>query len=1191
MQKTLILLATLSLIPTPILALTTPFKQEIIIAQANPATIAQKITVKVKAGKSSASGTLISRNGDRYTLLTNAHVVSRGKPYRIITPDGKEHTAKLLKTGQSFQGDDLALLEFSSKNNYTVAEWADLNTLKQGDSVYSVGFAIGKKDLNITKGEITLMTPQPLLGGYQIGFSNNTEQGMSGGGLLNSEGKLIGILGLGSLSILNDAYQYKDGTEPPQATLELMQRSSFAIPATTATLFAQNNTKPPTNTAQQKKPATEKTTKKPYTGIVKKIDDIAQAVTVRIDSQNNGNGSGVIINKQGDTYYVLTAHHVIKNSDKYTITTPDGQVYKPKEIITVSKDNDLAVVKFQSKQNYQMAQIANYLPEFQWLFVSGFPGSDSSKQRLLTAGRINVKSTNFLDGIVKDLSSLQQGRELVYTSNSFPGMSGGPVLDLEGRLVGINTGAENETILSDKDVQEINFGYALGVPITTFLGLASRANIPTEQLKVSGKVARQSQVKQTEEIKAQLFNFREPSNNAPAKDWLDYGNELWRSEQFSKSVIAFDRAIELLTGKSTTAEKEQLAIAYFGKGLALSNNINFVETSEAADTVQFKAALEAFQKVTTIEPRFELAWIWQVSIQTQLKQYPEALQSIQKAIEIFPKNSILYMLRGSIFVSIERYQEAITSLDEFIKRKPSNPIAYLTRSMCYFIAKKQDLILPDLNQAIKVDPNFAISYLARGAYYNYGLKDKDKANADFQQFLSLSQQETIVNFGLRGAVYMLLKDQNKAIAYLQKASDLAEQQGMKKIVKQMQELKKLSYYNKGNAYANLEQYEKAIADYSKAIEIDPKYTLAYINRGLAYANLKQYDKAIADYSQAIKLDPKDPGAYNNRGLAYSNIKQYDKAIADYNQAILLDPKYSGAYNNRGNIYLELKQYDKAIADYNQAILLDPKLTQAYNGRGVVYYNLKQYDKAIVDYSQAINLDPKYTDAYNNRGVVYKELKQYDKAIADYSKAIEIDPKYTLAYNNRGLVYFELKQYTSAIADYSKAIEIDPKYTDAYNNRGVVYKELKQYDKAIADYSKAIEIDPKYTLAYNNRGLVYFELKQYTSAIADYEQVLVLDKNNNLPATVNIGLLKYEIGEVQVAIKYWQKAIEIDANSAEPQLALATAMYGQGDKEKAMKLAQDALRLEPAFATPEHQKLNNWGDKLIADTQKMLLEVK
>ena len=138
---------------------------------------------------------------------------------------------------------------------------------------------------------------------------------------------------------------------------------------------------------------------------------------------------------------------------------------------------------------------------------------------------------------------------------------------------------------------------------------------------------------------------------------------------------------------------------------------------------------------------------------------------------------------------------------------------------------------------------------------------------------------------------------------------------------------------------------------------------------------------------------------------------------------------------------------------------------------------------------------------------------------------------------------------------------------------------------MADYNQT----PLSANYYYNRGLVYFELKEYDKAIADYEQVLVLDENN-LVTIINIGLLEYEIGEVEVAIEHWHKAIEIDPQSPEPQFALATAFYGQAGKEEAIKLAQNALRLQPAFATEEYLKWNNWGDKLMTDAQKLLLEV-
>ena len=81
-------------------------------------------------------------------------------------------------------------------------------------------------------------------------------------------------------------------------------------------------------------------------------------------------------------------------------------------------------------------------------------------------------------------------------------------------------------------------------------------------------------------------------------------------------------------------------------------------------------------------------------------------------------------------------------------------------------------------------------------------------------------------------------------------------------------------------------------------------------------------KAIDDYTRAIELDPKDTKAYYNRGLAYSNLRQYQKAIDDYTRTIELDPKFATiAYYNRGTVYDELRQYQKAIDDCYQAGIL------------------------------------------------------------------------------------------------------------------------------------------------------------------------------------------------------------------------------------------------------------------------------
>ena len=145
-----------------------------------------------------------------------------------------------------------------------------------------------------------------------------------------------------------------------------------------------------------------------------------------------------------------------------------------------------------------------------------------------------------------------------------------------------------------------------------------------------------------------------------------------------------------------------------------------------------------------------------------------------------------------------------------------------------------------------------------------------------------------------------------------------------------------AYYNRGLAYFYEGDYDRAIADFDKAIELKPDDAVAYNNRGNAYADKGKYDRAIADFDKAIELKPDDAVAYNNRGAAYFKKGDHDQAIADFNKATDIDLDDAVAYNNRGNAYADKGGYDEAISDFNKAIALKPYLAEAYCNRGSAY---------------------------------------------------------------------------------------------------------------------------------------------------------------------------------------------------------------------------------------------------------------
>jgi tetratricopeptide (TPR) repeat protein/serine/threonine protein kinase len=338
------------------------------------------------------------------------------------------------------------------------------------------------------------------------------------------------------------------------------------------------------------------------------------------------------------------------------------------------------------------------------------------------------------------------------------------------------------------------------------------------------------------------------------------------------------------------------------------------------------------------------------------------------------------------------------------------------------------------------------------------------------------------------------------------------------------------------------RYDDALRYYSMTVALRPRSAHTHFAVALVLEQKGATDEAIAEYSKALELDP----TYAVVWYDYIKPYQVQKAFDDVEKAFEVDPECVTPWNGRRYLYNKLYHYEKAAVNLTKAIDRDPNSAVAWGKLGCLYLHLHQYDEALVDYSKAIELDPKHATAWNNRGAVYNYLHQYDKALADWNRAIELDPKYAAAWNNRGFAYNELHQFDNALTDLNKAIELDPKNAAAWNNRGLAYNGLHQYDRAVADCAKALELKPNSPVLENNLAWLLAtcpeaKLRDPKRAV---ELVATAEKTRPKEATIwtTLGVARYRAGDWKGAAEALQNALKLFQGTSGFQRGVGRSLF-------------------------------------------------
>lgn len=165
------------------------------------------------------------------------------------------------------------------------------------------------------------------------------------------------------------------------------------------------------------------------------------------------------------------------------------------------------------------------------------------------------------------------------------------------------------------------------------------------------------------------------------------------------------------------------------------------------------------------------------------------------------------------------------------------------------------------------------------------------------------------------------------------------------------------YYHRGNVYRDWnQQYDLAIADYTKAIDIKDDYLEAYTYRADVYKRQSKYDESLRDYQRIIELNPNQPTAYYNLALIYkeyydknNEIKYLNQVRLNLDKAMQNDPQNVSFYKLNATLHILEKDYAKALDDYNKILEQDRQDYRTLMHRGIAYFNLKEYTKAFNDF--------------------------------------------------------------------------------------------------------------------------------------------------------------------------------------------------------------------------------------------------
>ncbi len=334
----------------------------------------------------------------------------------------------------------------------------------------------------------------------------------------------------------------------------------------------------------------------------------------------------------------------------------------------------------------------------------------------------------------------------------------------------------------------------------------------------------------------------------------------------------------------------------------------------------------------------------------------------------------------------------------------------------------------------------------------------------------------------------------------------------------------------GNALSKKGRKDDAIAQYRKALEINPAYKVAHMNLGIALFDKGEKEAAIAEYQAALKLDPDYAEARYNLGVDLSAEGRKEEALAQYRKALEINPDYAEAGYNMGNALLQLGKMEEAIAEYRRILQITPDDARILNNLGIALSIKGEKESAMALFRKSLNAKPDFVDAHYDLGAALVKIGKLDEAMAHFRKALEINPNYVKARFGLGKALLRKGDFDTALTCFQGSTPPSPDSLTRWGNLGKVLLENLDFEEAIVCYRQALEIAP-----------------------------------HSAEVQAELGRALVQVGETREAMEAWQEALEIEPDQAKVQNNLAWLLATTPDATlrngpKAVALAEQAKQL-------------------------------